>query len=62
MHRLRPQNFGPNSNTKPQLYWGFIQKRTRYGSYQLAEPEKALLDSVYLALQDGIEPALDDGR
>ena len=37
-----------------------MQKRTRYGSYQLAEPEKAVLDSVYLALQDGIEPALDE--
>ena len=44
----------------PQLYFGFVQKRTRYGSYQLAEPEKAVLDSVYLALQDGIEPALDE--
>lgn len=44
----------------PQLYWGFIQKQTRYGSYQLAEPEKAILDFVYLALQGGIAPALDE--
>ena len=44
----------------PQLYWGFVQKRTRYGNYQLAEPEKAVLDSIYFALQDGILPALDE--
>jgi predicted transcriptional regulator of viral defense system len=44
----------------PQLYWGFAQKQTRYGSYQIAEPEKALLDFVYLALQDGIAPPLDE--
>jgi predicted transcriptional regulator of viral defense system len=43
-----------------QLYWGFVRKQTRYGSYQLAEPEKAILDSVYLALQEGIVPALDE--
>jgi predicted transcriptional regulator of viral defense system len=44
----------------PHLYWGYAQKRTRYGSYQIAEPEKALLDFVYLALQQGIDPALDE--
>jgi len=44
----------------PKLYWGFKEKATRYGAYKLAEPEKALLDWVYLALQNGIEPALDE--
>ncbi len=26
------------------LYWGFQEKRTRHGSYRIAEPEKSLLD------------------
>ena len=43
------------------LYWGFIQKRTRYGSYKIAEAEKALLDFVYLSLQEGYKrPGLDE--
>lgn len=44
----------------PHLYWGYQTKRTRYGSYQIAEPEKALLDWIYLNLQNGAEPALDE--
>ncbi len=44
----------------PKLFWGFQEKTTRYGSYKLAEPEKALLDWIYLSLQDGVEPALDE--
>jgi predicted transcriptional regulator of viral defense system len=43
-----------------QLYWGFINKRTRYGSYQIAEPEKGLLDWIYLSLQEGLAPPLDE--
>jgi hypothetical protein len=35
------------------LFWGFQEKRTRYGKYNLAEPEKALLDWVYLRRQEG---------
>jgi DNA-binding Lrp family transcriptional regulator len=35
------------------LFWGFQEKRTRYGKYNLAEPEKALLDWVYLHRQEG---------
>ena len=42
------------------LYWGFSEKKTRYGQYKLADPEKALLDSVYFALQSGIEPPFDE--
>jgi predicted transcriptional regulator of viral defense system len=43
------------------LYWGFVQKRTRYGSYKIAEPEKALLDFVYLSLQAGYKnPSIDE--
>lgn len=42
------------------LYWGYQTKITRYGSYQIAESEKALLDWIYLNLQTGVEPALDE--
>lgn len=35
-------------------------KTTRYGRYQIAEAEKTLLDWIYLKLQTGIEPALDE--
>ena len=36
-----------------RLFWGFQPKRTRYGKYNLAEPEKALLDWIYLLRQEG---------
>ena len=42
------------------LYWGFEEKRTRYGTYKIAEPEKALLDWVYLQRQEGLPVALDE--
>ena len=42
------------------LYWGFVEKQTRYATYLIAEPEKALLDWVYLSLQVGIRPSLDE--
>lgn len=35
------------------LFWGFQEKRTRYGKYNVADPEKALLDWVYLRRQEG---------
>ena len=43
-----------------RLYWGFIEKQTRYSKYAIAEPEKALLDWVYLTLQAGLKPSLDE--
>lgn len=42
------------------LYWGFQEKRTRHGSYRIAEAEKALLDWVYLQRQGGLPVALDE--
>lgn len=42
------------------LYWGFEQKRTRYNSYQIALPEKALLDWIYLSRQEGLPTPLDE--
>jgi predicted transcriptional regulator of viral defense system len=44
----------------PKLYWGFEEKSTRYGTYKLAHPEKALLDWIYLSLQDGTNPEMDE--
>ena len=43
-----------------RLYWGFVEKQTRYSKYSLAEPEKALLDWVYLSLNMGTTPSLDE--
>ena len=42
------------------LYWGFEQRRTRYNSYQIALPEKALLDWIYLSRQEGLPTPLDE--
>jgi predicted transcriptional regulator of viral defense system len=47
-------------NISPRLYWGFLRKTTRYGSYLIAEPEKAILDWIYLGIQNGAAPALDE--
>jgi len=44
----------------PKLFWGFVEKRTRYASYNIAEAEKALLDWVYLSLRGGTNPPLDE--
>ena len=35
------------------LFWGFHEERTLYGKYNAADPEKALLDWVYLGRQTG---------
>jgi predicted transcriptional regulator of viral defense system len=42
------------------LYWGFRDKRTRHGSSKIAEPEKALLDWIYLQRQGGLPVVLDE--
>jgi len=44
----------------PKLFWGFHEKRALYGSYKVAEPEKALLDWIYLARQRGLLAATDE--
>lgn len=45
---------------KPGLYWGFVSRRTLYGTYNLAEPEKALLDWFYLERKRGAEVVTDE--
>ena len=32
---------------KKDLFWGFVSRKTRYSVYNIAEPEKALLDWIY---------------
>ncbi len=44
----------------PKLFWGFHEKRTLYGSYKVAEPEKALLDWIYLLRQRGLPADTDE--
>jgi predicted transcriptional regulator of viral defense system len=43
-----------------KLHWGFDAKRTRHGSYSIADPEKALLDWIYLQRQEGLPTAFDE--
>jgi predicted transcriptional regulator of viral defense system len=47
---------------KKELFWGFNQKKGRYLSYNLAEPEKALLDLVYFCRMDALPVSLDEIR
>ena len=35
---------------KPELFWGYKEIKTEHGHFLLAEPEKALLDYLYLNL------------
>jgi predicted transcriptional regulator of viral defense system len=32
---------------KKDLFWGYEERKTKYGKYKLAEPEKAILDWLY---------------
>lgn len=42
------------------LFWGFEERSTRYNKYRIAEPEKALLDWIYLNRQEGLPTPLDE--
>lgn len=61
-----PKRFGSRSVTivyrkiSHKLFWGFEQKKTRFNSYRIAEPEKALLDWIYLGRQEGLPTPLDE--
>jgi len=35
---------------KSELFWGYVEMKTDYGPYLMAEPEKALLDYFFLNL------------
>jgi predicted transcriptional regulator of viral defense system len=61
-----PQSFRTKSvgivfrKISPDLYWGYEEKVTRYNKYLIAEPEKALLDWVYLNRQEGLPTPVDE--
>jgi predicted transcriptional regulator of viral defense system len=61
-----PQSFRSNSadiiyrKISPSLFWGYEEKPTRYNRYFIAEPEKALLDWIYLSRQEGLPTPLDE--
>ncbi|MGC2330568.1 MAG: hypothetical protein WA581_03875 [Candidatus Acidiferrales bacterium] len=61
-----PQSFKTKSvsivyrKISPALYWGYEEKSTRYNKYLIAEPEKALLDWIYLTRQEGLPTPLDE--
>jgi len=61
-----PQSFRGKSvsivyrKISPELYWGYEEKATRYTKYLIAEPEKALLDWIYLNRQEGLPTPLDE--
>jgi predicted transcriptional regulator of viral defense system len=43
-----------------KLFWGFLERRTRYRTYRLAEPEKAVLDYIYFAKYEGLLAGADE--
>jgi predicted transcriptional regulator of viral defense system len=61
-----PQSFRTKSvgivyrKISSDLYWGYEEKATRYNKYLIAEPEKALLDWVYLNRQEGLPTPFDE--
>jgi len=61
-----PQSFRAESvnimyrKISTELYWGSEQRSTRYNKYRIAEPEKALLDWIYLSRQEGLPTAIDE--
>ena len=61
-----PQSFRTKSvrivyrKISPDLYWGYEEKATRYNKYLIAEPEKALLDWIYLIRQEGHPTPFDE--
>jgi len=61
-----PQSFRTKSvgivyrKISPDLYWGYEEKATRYNKYLIAEPEKALLDWIYLNRQEGLPTPFDE--
>jgi len=55
---LPPKIYGPWKRPISNLC--ITKKHTRYATYNIAGPEKALLDLVYLSLQEGFKPGLDE--
>lgn len=45
---------------KKDLCWGYLPKKTRYSVYNLAEPEKALLDWIYFRRAESLPLDIDE--
>lgn len=45
---------------KDELYWGITKKKGRYLTYQIAEPEKTLLDWIYFQRKNGLPVTTDE--
>lgn len=45
---------------KKDLCWGFVSKKTRYSVYNIAEPEKALLDWIYFRRSENLHLDMDE--
>ncbi|HEY0701318.1 MAG TPA: hypothetical protein VGD60_00995 [Candidatus Acidoferrales bacterium] len=45
---------------KKSLYGGFTDKKTRYGTYKIADAEKAFLDWIYFRRRDRLPAAFDE--
>jgi hypothetical protein len=56
----RPSVFIDYRKISEELFWGFVDRKTRYGTYRIAEPEKALLDWVYFRINDSLPIQLDE--
>jgi predicted transcriptional regulator of viral defense system len=60
-HSFRTKSVGiVYRKISPDLYWGYEEKATRYNKYLIAEPEKALLDWIYLNRQEGLPTPFDE--
>jgi hypothetical protein len=61
-----PQSFRSRSvnityrKISTDLYWGTEGRATRYNKYRIAEPEKALLDWIYLSRQERLPTPCDE--
>lgn len=45
---------------KKDLCWGFVSKKTPYSVYNIAEPEKALLDWIYFRRSENLPLDMDE--
>lgn len=45
---------------KKDLFWGFVSRKTRYSVYNIAEPEKALLDWIYFRRSENLPLDTDE--
>jgi len=59
-HSAQSQSVSYTVGSLPTTYWGYEEKATRYNRYLIGEPEKALLDWIYLNRQEGLLTPFDE--